>query len=189
MNLSRTYKTIIYSISLLFLMSSCSKEDITETFDTSLVNVKIKGTPSLFSKVNIEVLDVQFRVLEDETNPYAWVSLNTINSGVHDLTRLTQEHAMSLVDFEEVSSGYIYSIKIVLGDQNTVMENGVEHVLDISSEFQSASENVIEKQLDPNMLYEFVVEFEIDESVLFTSDGNFNFNPKINTLMRRFQLN
>jgi len=188
MRFFRTYKTIIYSIFLLFLMSSCSKEEVTETFETSLVNVKLKGTQSLFSKVNIEVLDIQFRVLEDETDPNAWVSLNTINRGVHDLTSLTQEHVMPLVDHEEVPSGFIYSIKIVLGDKNMLIKNGVEHVLDISSEIQNASVNIIEKQLNPNMLYEFTVEFDIDKSVLFTSDGNANLNPKINTLMRRFQL-
>ncbi len=185
----RTYKTFIYSVFFLFLMSSCSKEEITETYENSLVSVKLIGTQSLFSKVNIEVLDVQFKVLEDETNPNAWVSLNTINRGVHDLTSLTEDHIMPLVDFQEVPSGFIYSIKIVLGDQNTVTKNGIEYVLDISSEFQNGSENIIEKQLNPNMLYEFVVEFEIDKSVLFTLNGNANFNPKMNTVMRRFQLN
>jgi len=189
MKFLRSYKSITCSVLFLFLMSSCSKEDEAEFSENSLVSVKLKGTQSLLNEANIEVLDVQFRVLEDETNPNVWVSLNTINRGVHDLTSLTQDNVMPLVDFEEVSSDFIYSIKIVLGDQNTVIKNGVEYILNISSEFQNASENIIEKQLSPNMLYEFVVEFEIDKSVLFTADGIAKLNPKINTVMRRFQLN
>jgi len=186
---SRSYKTILISVFVLVLMSSCSKDNVTEIAENSLVTVKLKATESLFSEMNIEILDVQFRVLEDETEPNAWMSLNAINSGVYDLTSLTQERALSLVEFEDVPSQFIYSIRIVLGNQNSVVFNGVEYDLDSSSEFQNTSVNIIEKQLNPNTLYEFEVEFEIDRSVVLSSDGVVNFNPRINTLMRRFQLN
>jgi len=187
MKLYKTYKIVILSIFSLIFLSSCSKEDVTETSQNSLVNVKLKGTQSQLSKMNIEVLDVQFRVLEDETAPNAWVSLNTINTGVHDLTNLTQDEVIPLVDFEEVPSGFVYDIKIVLGDENTVTQNGVDRVLEISPEFYNAS-NVIGKYLESNKLYEFTVEFEIDKSVLFSSDGSANLKPKTNTLMRFFNL-
>ena len=187
MKLFKAYKITFLAIFSLFFLSSCSKEDVSDNSQNSLVNVKLKGTESLLSKVNIEVLEVQFRVLEDETAPNAWVSLNTINTGIHDITNLTQDEVVPLVDYEEIPSGYIYDIKIVLGNENMVIANGVEQVLEMSSEFQDAS-NVIGKQLDANMLYEFIVEFEIDKSVSFSSDGSANLKPKTNTLMRRFNL-
>ena len=169
-------------------LSSCSKESATETFENSLVNVKFSSTQSDLSKLNLEVLDVQFRVLEDESNPNAWVSLNTINTGVQEITCLNQDKVLSLVDFEELSSGFIYDIKIRYGDQNTVVKNGVSHTLNVATDFQNASKNIIGKQLKANTLYEFIVEFEIDKSVEFSADGTVNFSPKMNTVMRRMQL-
>ena len=98
----RTYKTVIYSLLLLILVTSCSKEHETETFEnSSLVTVKLQGTQSsTFSKVNIDVLKVKFRVLEDENDPHAWIALNTINTGVHDLTSVTDNDVVTLVDFD-----------------------------------------------------------------------------------------
>lgn len=183
MKFYKAYKITILSILSLFFLSSCSKEDIADTSQNSLVNVKLKGTQSQLSELNIEVLDVQFRVLEDETDPNAWVSLNTINTGVHDLTNLTQDELMPLVDFQEVPSGFIYNIKIVYGNQNMVVMDGVEYTLNMSSECQNASINIIEKQLNVNTLYEFVLEFETNNSISFSSDGNANLDPKMNTVM------
>lgn len=189
MNFLKPYKTAIYSVLFLFLLSSCSNEFETETFEnSSLISVKLQGTPSQLSRANIEVLDVQIRVLEDETDPNAWVSLNTINTGIHDLTDITNNEVVTLVDFEEVPTGFVYNIKLVLGDQNSVVKNGIEYLLDMAPEHENASINIIEKQLNANKLYEFIIEFDVDRSVEFLSEGTANLNPKMSTLLRRFEL-
>jgi len=169
----------------MFFLSSCSKEPINETFENSLINVKLSSTQSELSKLNIEVLDVQFRVKEDASMPNAWVSLNTKNTGIQEITCLSQNNTLSLVDFDEISSDFIYEIKVSYGSENMAVRNGVEHVLNTDALFQNASKNIIEKQLIPNTSYEFIVEFEIDNSVEFSSNGTANFTPKMNTVMRR----
>ncbi|MEH6536973.1 MAG: DUF4382 domain-containing protein [Psychroserpens sp.] len=189
MNYFHTGKTAIYSLLFLFLVTSCSKEYDTETFEnSSLVTVKLQGTQSVFSKVNIDVLEVQFRVLEDKNDPNAWMTLNTINTGIHDLTNITDSQIVTLVDFDEVPSEFIYSIKLVLGDQNSAIKNSVEYVLDMAPEHENGPVNIVEKQLKANSLYEFVIEFNLDDSIELTSEGNAELNPKMNTLLRRFEL-
>lgn len=188
MKFYNTYKTATLIILSLVFLSSCSKEPVTETFENSLVNVKFLSTDSDLSKLNIDVLDVQFRVLEDETNPNAWIRLNTINTGVQEISCLNQNKVLNLVDFEELTSGFIYDIKINYGDQNTATKDGVEYTLNVDADFQNASRNIIEKELEANTIYDFIVEFEIDKSVKFSSDGSVNFKPKMNTVMRRLQV-
>lgn len=188
MTIRKAYKFILISVFSLVFMSSCSSELESESSEYSLATVKIKGSESQLSKLNVEVLDVQFKVLEDDNDPNAWVSVNTINTGIHDLTNLTGEQALTLVDFEEITSGFVYSIKIVLGDQNMAIMNGVQYELDVSLDFQDASTNIIGKQLKANALYEFTVEFEIDKSVVISSNGSVDFQPTISTLMRRFDI-
>ncbi|WP_298901378.1 DUF4382 domain-containing protein [uncultured Psychroserpens sp.] len=186
--LSRS-KTIIYSVFFLFIVSSCSKEIETETFDnSSLISVKLQGTQSLLNSANIEILDVQIKVLEEDSNPNAWVSLNTINTGIHDLANITDDEVVTLVDFEEVPAGFVYNIKLVLGDRNAVVKNGVEYVLEIAPEHENASTNIVGKHLKTNVLYDFLIEFDIDRSVEFSSEGTVNLNPRMSTLLRRFEL-
>lgn len=189
MNLLKPFKTAIFSLLILCLLVSCSNELETETFEnSSLITVKLQGTPSQLNRANIEVLDVQLRVLEDETAPNAWVSLNAINTGIHDLTDITNNQVVTLVDFEEVPISFVYNIKLVLGDQNSAVKNNIEYVLDMAPECEYASINIVEKQLSANKLYEFIIEFDVDRSVQFSSEGTANLNPKMSTLLRRFEL-
>ncbi|WP_028873040.1 DUF4382 domain-containing protein [Psychroserpens burtonensis] len=189
MKTSRNFKILVIGVLTLFLMTSCSNELETETFENStLVTVKLQGTPSAFSKANLEIIDVQLRVLEDESNPNAWVSLNTVNTGIHDLTKITEDTVVTLVDFEEIPSQFIYNIKLVFGDNNTVTKNGLEYVLDIAPESDNASINIVGKQLVSNKVYDFVLVFDTDESIQMSSEGSANLNPKMSTEMRLFNL-
>ena len=181
-------KFLLINLLVLVTFSSCSKEDESSSIENSLVNVKLVGTETQLSRLNLEILDVQLRVLEDETDPNAWLSLNTINTGIHDLTDFTGNQVITLVDFEQVPAEFIYNIKLVLGDENSLIKNGVEYVVDIESEHDNASVNILEKQLVENKLYEFTIELDIDESVLFNSENEAKLNPKTNTLMRLYNL-
>jgi len=188
MTLFQNPKALLISLLAIILFSSCSKEEESTTLENSLVNVKLIGTQTQLSRLNLEILDVQLRVLEDENDPKAWLSLNTINTGIHDLTDFTGNHVITLVDFEQVPSEFIYNIKIVLGDENSVVKNNIEYVVDIESEYENASVNVLEKQLVENKLYEFTVELNIDESVRFDSENKAKLNPRMSTEMRLFNL-
>ncbi|MGS2727741.1 DUF4382 domain-containing protein [Psychroserpens sp. BH13MA-6] len=184
-----TFKSIVFCVLSFVFLNSCSKEYDTETFDnSSLVTVKLQGTESVFSEAKIDILDVQLRVMEDVTNPNAWVSLHAINTGVHDLSDITNDDVVTLVDFEEVPVGFIYDIKLVLGDDHTVKKNGIEYTLHCSEAYESASINMVQKELVANMVYDFLIEFEIDDSVTLNSTGDAQLNPKMNTLLRRFEL-
>lgn len=189
MKLIKFYRIAILGIFSLFLFSSCSNEFDTETYEnSSLISVKLQAAQSTFSEVNIDIQDVQFRVLEDENDPNAWLSLNTINEGVHDLTEATSNQMVVLVDFDEVPSKFIYSIRLVLGDQNSAEKNGVTYDLDMSPNCENESVNVVEKQLIANKLYDFVIELDIDSSIQLTNEGQAELDPKMNTLLRLFNL-
>ena len=181
-------KTLLLSLAVLVLISSCTKEDDSSALENSLVNVRLVGTQTQLSRFNLEILDVQLRVLEDETDPNAWLSLNAINTGIHDLTNYTGNELISLVDFEQVPSEFIYSIKLVLGDENTLIKNGVQYAVDVEAEYSNALVNILEKQLVENKLYDFTIELNIDESVRFSSENEVKLDPKMNTEMRLYNL-
>lgn len=188
MTYSFNFRIVFFSLLTIVLLSSCTKEEETDTLENSLVNVNLKGTETLLNSLNLELLDVQLRVSEDLSNPNAWISLNTINTGVHDLTNYIGNTSIALVEFEEVPSEFIYNIKLVFGEDNAVVKDHVEYLLNIESEYTNASVNVIEKQLVENKLYEFTIQLNIDESIHFDSPNTVKLEPKTSTLMRRYNL-
>lgn len=184
------YKNIylFFSLLLLVVSSSCSNEIESEPINNSLVTVNLKASSSNFNEVNIEVLDIQFRIMEDENNPAAWQSLNTINTGVLDLGTLSRTDVITLVDFEEIESSFVYEIRLVLGNNNTAVMNEVSYSLSMPMGMPSECNNIINKQLTANVLYEFVVEFEVEKSIELMPDGDAQLTPKINTLMRTMNI-
>lgn len=189
MKLITSNKIAILGFLAFILMNSCSDESETEIFEnSSLVSVRLQAVQSTFSQVNIDIQEVQFRVLEDENDPNAWKSLNTINSGIHDLTQFANNNTVVLVDYDEVPSEYIYSIRLILGDQNSAVKNGITYELDMSPDCEYESVNMVEKQLISNKLYDFIVEIDIDNSIQLTNEGQAELDPKMNTLLRLFNL-
>lgn len=188
MTLPFKLKTLFFGIFTLLLLNSCSKEEESSYIENSLVNVNLAGTQTQLNRFNLEILEVQLKVLEDETDPNAWLSLNTINTGIHDLTKFTDNESIALVDFELVPTEFIYEIKLVFGDGNSVVKNHVEYAIDVESEYGNASVNVLEKQLVENKLYEFTIELDIDESIHFSSQNEAKLKPKTSTLLRLYNL-
>lgn len=185
----KSYRTALLGVLTLFLLSSCSKEIEGKNFENSaLVSVKLQAAQSAFSKVNVDIQEVQFRLLEDENDPNAWISLNMSNSGIIDITQFSNNQVAVLVDFDEVPSKFIYNIRLVFGDENSAIKNGITYDLDMSLNSEYTSVNVVDKQLLTNKLYEFIVELDVDGSIQMTNDGQAELDPKMNTLMRLFNL-
>ncbi|MEY8849641.1 DUF4382 domain-containing protein [Psychroserpens sp. XS_ASV72] len=188
MSIKRFSKSILYVVLLLVSLSSCSKQEESGFEDNSLVNVKLSATPSVYQSFNLDIIEVQLQVLEDQTDANAWISLNTINTGVQDVSQLRANKVINLVDFEQVPSDFIYSIKLVLGDNNTALKNGVTYDLYVTTDYINGSTNIIEKEFKENKLYDLTIELNIDESVNLSSENSAELQPKTSTLLRLYNL-
>lgn len=189
MKYSFKFERIVIAVLILFSCIGCSDELDTETFDnSSLVTVKFQGTPSAFNKVNLEIIEVQLRVLEDASSPDAWVSLPTSNTGVFDVATITGNTALSLVDFEEVPSEFIYNIRVVFGDRNRVVKDNIEYTVAFDSQFDNAASNIVEKHLESNTVYEFTLIFDTDRSIKMNADDSVNISPNMTTNLSLYNL-
>lgn len=187
MKLITSFKSLIV-VFLLISLNSCSKEYETETFpDSALVTVKLQGLSSQLTSANIDVTDIQFQIKVDETEEGAWVSLNTVNMGVHDLTQITGNSVVTLVDFDEIDLGTVYGLKVVLGEDNSIVKNGITYQLSLHNNLPNEAVNLVNKDIQSNMLYEFIIEFDIDASVIL-NDQEAHLSPKTSLVMRRFEL-
>ncbi len=187
MKLITSIKPIILAFLILGLQS-CSKEYETETFPNSaLVTIKLQGLSSQLSSANFDITDIQFQVKPNANAEDAWMSLNTVNMGVHDLAQINGVRVVTLVDFDEVNLSHIYSLKIQFGDNNSIVKQGLEYDLVFSQDIEHAAINVVDKELEANIIYEFLIEFDVDQSISI-SNGTAELRPKTSTILRRFQI-
>ena len=79
----------------------------------------------------------------------------------------------------EIPSGFIGQIRLILGTNNTVVKNGITYPLNTPSAQQSGLKLQINQTLQPNVTYNFLIDFDVNQSVVVEAgnSGNFNLHP------------
>ena len=170
------------NLSLLFLslllIFSCSNNN--NSGDTSSMSVKLVDNPGDFDHFFIEVIDVMVKVNDDSEDEDGWESLDPINTGVYDLLELTGGINVLLVDDFQVPSGTLNQIRLVLGEDNSVVMEGETYPLNTPSAQQSGLKIKVNETLEPDFTYEYVLDFDVDESIVIAGNsGNINLKPVI----------
>lgn len=164
-----------------FFSFGCSEDDSTsETQGNSKISFKLMDAPGDFEHVYIDIVDVMVKVNDNTEGEEGWQSLNAINTGVYDLLTLTGGVNVLLVDDFEVLSGTLNQVRLILGDNNTVVIDGVTHPLKTPSAQQSGLKIKLNETLLPNIAYTFLLDFDVDESIVVAGNsGNINLKPVI----------
>lgn len=171
--------TILTILSFAFL--NCADDD-TSTSDqgNSRISVKLMDAPGDYDHVYVEVVDVMIKVNNASNDDNGWQSLNAVNTGIYDLLELTGGVNVLLVDDFEVLSGTLNQIRLILGDNNTVVINGETFPLNTPSAQQSGLKIQVNETLLPNIAYTFLLDFDVDESIVVAGNsGNINLKPVI----------
>lgn len=161
----------------LLVMSSCSNnDDGSNAQGTSRMQVRMTDAPGDYDEVNVEVIDVQVKNTT-AAGEDGWVSIGNISAGVYNLLDLTGGVTVLLAD-NEIPSGNLGQLRLVLGTNNTVVKNGVTYDLDTPSAQQSGLKLQVNQQLQANVDYEFLIDFDVDQSVVEAGgSGGFNLHP------------
>lgn len=150
----------------------CSVENTTQDIDKANISVKLFDAPGDYEKVYVDIEDVLLLVIDDKTAPNCWLSLNA-KAGVYDLLDLTGGIEALLVDNLNVQTGMIYEIRLVLGDNNSIVTGGKTLPLFTPFVHQTGLEIRIDQLLKPNLDYTFLLDFDVSQSILKTSTPDY----------------
>ncbi|RXJ52563.1 DUF4382 domain-containing protein [Gelidibacter gilvus] len=164
-----------------FFSFGCSDDDSTQDAQgKAKISIKLMDAPGDFEHVYIDVVDVKIKVNDGSDGDEGWQSLKTINTGVYDLLTLTGGVNVLLVDDFEVLAGTLNQIRLILGDNNTVVIDGKTYPLKTPSAQQSGLKIKLNQTLLPNMAYTFLLDFDVDKSIVIAGNsGNINLKPVI----------
>ena len=171
---------------------ACSNSD---NADKANISVSLVDEPGDYENVFVEVLDVlvKYEGSEDDeadedmdqdgdidTDDNGWQSLGIINPGVYDLLELTGGISLQLVDNVEIETGVIKQIRLVLGENNSVVLEGEPEArpLNTPSGQQSGLKIMVNQTIEAGFNYNFILDFDADASVVMAgSSENINLKP------------
>ena len=191
MKLLKSLRLITAAFAVLFA-TSCSNSNDTNS-QPATISIKLVDEPGDYDNVYVEVVDVLVRYAnaEDENatedldqdgdideDDAGWEPLGIIAPGTYDLLELTGGVSLQLVENEEVEAGFIEQIRLVLGDNNYVVVEGVDAPLNTPSAQQSGLKVKVDQMLEGGFNYDFILDFDVDASIVEAgASGNLNLKP------------
>lgn len=185
MNLLRNLKFICLTAFGLSVLS-CNNDDSSSTTEDGMtsISVKLVDEPGDYDHVYVDVKDVMIKMssidMDDdvEVDEEGWQSLNAINTGVVDLLDLTGGVNVLLVDNYEILAGELEEIRLILGDDNTIVIDGETFDLKTPSAQQSGLKIKVDETLQAGFGYTFILDFNVDKSIVMAGNSdNINLKP------------
>lgn len=165
------------------LFFTACNNDSNDSEKTSTLTVRLADAPGDFDEVNVEVLDVMVKNNSD-TGDGGWISIGTATPQVYNLLELTGGLNVVLADNAIIPSGNLGQIRLLLGTNNTVVKDGVSYALNTPSAQQSGLKLVVNTMLQPDVTYDFMLDFDVEKSIVVEAggSGNYNLNPVIRVI-------
>ena len=161
---------------LLLSLSSCSSSD--DSAQTSRISVRMTDAPGDYDAVYIDVKDVLIKSTLDNNDNEGWVSIGDVQPKIYNLLDLTGGVNVLLAD-NVVPSGFLGQVRLLLGDNNTVVKKGVTYPLKTPSAQQSGLKLKINQMLVAGATYDFLLDFDVERSIVVQAgnSGNYNLHP------------
>lgn len=163
------------SLFMVLFLTSCSDDDTAnQDAETARMSVKLTDAPGDYEAVFVDVENVvvKYNGSDDE------VFIGDVNAGVYDLLELTGGVSVLLVD-DEIPAGSISQIRLILGDDNSIVVNGETFDLQTPSAQQSGLKINVNETLEAGLFYEFILDFDVDKSIVAQGNGGYLLKPVI----------
>ncbi len=163
---------------------SCSEDDGQDSNSARLI-VHMTDGPGDYDHVYVDVQDVRIKADASTNDDEGWVSLENVQKGEYDLLSLTNGVTQLLAD-SEVPVGNLGQIRLVLGPDNfVVLNDGIDDNVDVRiplntpSAQQSGLKLNVNQQMEAGELYEYLLDFDVDQSIVNTGNGGYILKPVI----------
>lgn len=162
-------KIIPVILVLLFSAFGCSESE--RMTDDASLKFYLTDNPGDYQQVNIEIKTIKIifndSLTEIPTTP-----------GVYNLLDFTNGKDTLLAD-GEYAEGFLSQVRLVLGENNTVMVDSVIHDLRTPSAQTSGLKLNVHEEIMPGESYSFVIDFDAHKSIVRQGNGRYSLKPVI----------
>ncbi|WP_372642144.1 DUF4382 domain-containing protein [Ancylomarina sp.] len=170
--MSKFFKIFGFCLLTASIFSACDSDDN----KMAKIKVLMVDAPADYESVLIDVVDVQ-------VNTDVWQSLDGVEKKVYDLLKLTNGEEALLGEIE-LPEGQLQEVRLILGDNNKLGQNGEVVDLDTPSASQSGLKIKIHTQIEAGVTYKLVLDFDAAKSIVKAGNsGKYNLKPVIRAKM------
>lgn len=166
--------TIVTALVVLFI--SCDSENEAQR---ARLEVWLTDGPGDFEEVNVDLAGVEIHAAENE-NQGPWMELDA-REGVINLLEFTNGFD-TLIASDEIPSGKISQIRLVLGENNTVKVAGNFYDLTIPSGATSGLKLQVHETLNEGVVYKILLDFDVARSVVQAGTGAYLLKPVVRVI-------
>ena len=172
------FKTLFLVVFTGLTLTSCSDDDDSAaTEKDARISVIMVDAPGDYDAVNIDVEEVRVQTGVENDENDGWIALDT-EAGIYNLLELTGGVSQLLAD-EEIAPGYAGQIRLVLGNDNSIVVDGEEFPLATPSAQQSGLKLNINEELEPGEEYFYILDFDVEQSIVSQGNGGYTLKPVI----------
>ncbi|TFG93294.1 MAG: DUF4382 domain-containing protein [Candidatus Atribacteria bacterium] len=173
-------KKIIFSLALILLVIvGCSDNSTDPSQGNGTLKLYLVDSPSSFDSVIVFVKQVDVHKSGSDSTSGWFVINNTLRR--FDLLEL-RNGASAVLGDSVLGSGKYTQIRLILADGNYVIDNGIKHNLTVTSGMQTGIKLNHEFMIEPNNLYELLLDFNVDKSIHITGNGKYMMKPVIRVM-------
>lgn len=176
-------KLLITTILLLpiLLWTGCSDESTSvEPVDQNgRLKMYLVDSPSTLDSVVICVTRVEVHKSGSDSTS-GWFVINN-STRYFDLLLLTNGASAILGD-TSLSAGKYTQIRLIIGNGSYVIDSGVRHDLEIPSGSQTGLKLTHQFTIEDGKLYELILDFNVDKSIIITGNGKYKLKPTIRVM-------
>jgi hypothetical protein len=158
------------------LFIGCSDDSTGPASGNGSLKMYLVDSPSSFDSVIIFVSRVEVHRAGSDDNSGWFVINNTLSS--YDLLQL-RNGASAVLGDSILQSGDYTQIRLILADGNYVIDNGIKHDLTVPSGSQTGIKLNHGFTIEPNTLYELMLDFNVDKSIHVTGNNKYMLKPVI----------
>jgi hypothetical protein len=161
-------------IALLFVfMNSCTKDsNSTNQQGTTDMAVSLTDAPGNYDEVNIDLQGVEVITESEGTRTL------DAKTGIYDLLKYANGDD-TVIATGRMKTGMISQIRLILGDNNTVVVDGVSHHLITPSAEQSGLKLQLHDELVAGVKYALTLDFDANQSIVQQGNGDYLLKPVI----------
>lgn len=182
---SKQLASIFFALTIsAFILSSCNKDDETNNENppegTADFNVSLKSTTakSTYDSILIDIQAISIHTSSDSAENSGWFELET-NGGIYDLLDYDSGND-TLIAFDSVlQTQTVSQIRLILGENNTIGVDGEIYDLETPSAQTSGLKIQVHAELEADLSYKIVLDFDADNSIIETGNGKYKLKPVI----------
>ncbi len=154
---------------ILFAGLGCSESE--DSSNDASFKFFLTDNPGEFQQINIDVMAIKL-ILNDSI-----IEIPS-NTGIFNLLDFTNGKDTLIAD-AELAGGNLSQIRLILGDNNSLMIDSIIYDLKTPSAQSSGLKLNIHQEIMPGEAYSYVIDFDAKRSIVCKGNGTFNLKPVI----------